>query len=293
MGAGPLDALKVALQYPLPQHALSRLAGRVVRCRWRWFRRLFIGRFVRLFRVDMEEAEQPDIGAYSHFDAFFTRALKPGARPLPRDPGQLASPVDATVSQVGAIDGDRLLQAKGRQFTTEELLGGDAALAAPFHGGQFTTLYLSPRDYHRIHAPLAGRLSTSLYVPGRLFSVNPATTARVPRLFVRNERLVSLFDTAVGPVAVVMVGALLVAGIETVWGGWVTPPRGRRLRRQDHAGPDFAQGDELGRFHMGSTVILLLPPGAGTHWQPGLVPGTPVRMGQPLATVAGGGAFAR
>ncbi len=286
-GGRRLDALKVALQYPLPQHALSRLAGRIVRCRWRWFRSRAIRRFVALFRVDLTEAAEPSPDSYCHFDAFFTRALKPGTRPLPRDPDQLASPVDGAVSRADAVEGGRLIQAKGRDYSVEELLGGDPELATPFHGGRFATLYLSPRDYHRIHMPLDGTLRTSLYVPGRLFSVNPATTARVPRLFARNERLAALFDTPVGPVGVVMVGALLVAGIETVWSGWETPPHGRRLRQRTHDGPHFQRGDEIGRFHMGSTVILLLPPTAEAAWEPGLVPGTPVRMGQPLARLSG------
>ncbi|MGM0477413.1 MAG: archaetidylserine decarboxylase [Pseudomonadota bacterium] len=286
-GNGPLDALKVALQYPLPQHALSRAFGRVARCRWRWFRHWAIRRFVALFRVDLAEAAEPSPESYCHFDAFFTRALKPGARPLPQSPDQLASPVDGTVSQAGTVDGGRVVQAKGRDYSVEELLGGDPERAAPFQGGRFTTLYLSPRDYHRIHLPLDGTLRSSVYVPGRLFSVNPATTARVPRLFARNERLAAIFETPAGPMAVVMVGALLVAGIETVWSGWETPPRGRRVRRREHEGPHFGRGDEIGRFHMGSTVILLLPPEADATWEPGLVSGTPVRMGQPLARLGG------
>ncbi|MFP4606596.1 MAG: archaetidylserine decarboxylase [Thiohalospira sp.] len=285
MSAG--DRLRALLQYPLPQHALSRLAGPVVRCRWRPFKNALIRWFVRRYRVELAEAEHTDPAAYPHFDAFFTRALAPGTRPGPAAVEALASPVDGTVSEAGRIEAGRLYQAKGRHYTAAELLG-DEAEAARYEGGHFITLYLSPRDYHRIHAPVAGRLVGSHYLPGRLFSVNPATTRTVPRLFARNERLATRLETAAGPVGLVMVGALLVAGIETTWSGWVTPPHRRRARQRDHDGPEFGRGDEMGRFHMGSTVILLLPPRAGTEWTPGLTPGTPVRLGQPLAHLATG-----
>ncbi|MGM0413128.1 MAG: archaetidylserine decarboxylase [Pseudomonadota bacterium] len=281
------DRVRAALQYPLPQHLLSRLAGPVVRCRQRTFKNALIRWFVRRYRVELAEAEHTDPTAYPHFDAFFTRALAPGTRPGPSATEALASPVDGTVSELGRIESGRIYQAKGRHYTAAELVG-DETEAATYDGGHFITLYLSPRDYHRIHAPAAGRLVSSHYLPGRLFSVNPATTRAVPRLFARNERLATRLDTAAGPVGLVMVGALMVAGIETTWSGWVTPPHQRRPRRRDHDGPAFGRGDEMGRFHMGSTVILLLPPRAGTDWSPGLTPGTPVRLGQPLATLATG-----
>jgi phosphatidylserine decarboxylase len=225
--------------------------------------------YVRAFRIDLREALEPDPRAYPSFNAFFTRALAPGARPLPADDRHappLLSPVDGTLSQGGPIDGRRLFQAKDRGFDLDALLGGDPGLAARFHGGLFATLYLSPRDYHRIHMPTAGRLRLMRHVPGRLFSVNPTTVAGVANLFARNERVVCLFDTAVGPLAVILVGAIFVGSIETVWAGTVTPNRRGRPSdtRYDETELPLARGAELGRFNLGSTVILLLPRGAAT-----------------------------
>lgn len=281
------DRLFAALQVALPHHLLSGWVHHLARLRWRWLKDLAIARFRRAYRVDLAEAAEPDPRAYPTFNAFFTRALAPGARPVVAGDGEVACPVDGAVSQAGTIAGERVFQAKGRHFGLVELLGGSAR-AAPFAGGAFATLYLAPHDYHRIHMPLAGRLVEMVHVPGRLFSVNPRTTRAVPGLFARNERVVAIFDTAVGRMALVLVGALLVAGIETVWAGLVTPPHGRRVAVRDYRGDDapavvLERGQEMGRFNMGSTVIVLFEPGR-VRWAPGVVPGATVRMGGLLGT---------
>jgi phosphatidylserine decarboxylase len=284
------DRLLCLPQHLLPQHALSRLVGRLAESRNPLVKDRFIGWFARRYGVDLGEAAQPDPRAYPDFNSFFTRALRPGARPLPEQPRVVACPVDGAVSQAGAATDGRLLQAKGHHYRLEDLLGGDPRLAAPFHGGSFATLYLSPRDYHRIHMPLDGRLTTMLHVPGRLFSVNPLTARGVPGLFARNERVVTLFDTAAGPMAVVLVGAVIVASIETVWAGIVTPPSGREIRRWDYppGEVELARGAELGRFRLGSTVIVLFGPDAVTL-ESNLASGAEVRMGRPLGCLSGSG----
>jgi phosphatidylserine decarboxylase len=250
------------------------------------FKAAFITTFMRLFKVNMAEAVESDPLAYEHFNAFFTRAMRPEARPIPADPALLACPVDGTVSQVGVIDHGLIFQAKGHSYTAEQLLGGSRAHAEPFHHGAFATLDLAPSNYHRIHMPVEGTLREMVHVPGRLFSVNPATARTIPRLFARNERVVAIFDTAVGPMAVVMVGAVFVASIETVWAGEVTPPAGRVVRQWHYGAeaPSFRKGEEIGRFNMGSTVIVLFGKDAVT-WAPEFVHGAGICMGQPLATV--------
>lgn len=280
------DRLRAGSQWPLPQHALSRIVFRLTRSRRRWLKSLLIGRVAAHFDVDMSEAAERELAAYASFNDFFTRPLAPGARPLPEDPAAVACPVDGVVSQAGAIHEGRVFQAKGREFTVEELLGGAPDRALPFRGGAFATLYLSPRDYHRIHLPVAGRLVETVHVPGRLFSVDAATTRAVPRLFARNERVAALFDSAAGPLAVVMVGALFVSAIETVWQGLITPPTTRWVRSWRHgdAGPAFARGDEIARFNMGSTVILLFGPGR-VRWSEELLPDAPVRMGRAIGNI--------
>ena len=276
--------LFVALQYLLPQHLLSGIVFRLTRLRLGALTGWLIRGFIRVFQVDMSEARQPDPASYPSFNAFFTRALRADARPLEPAPGAIVSPVDGVISQLGNIESGRLFQAKGRDFGCAELLGGDAGLAACFDGGLFATLYLSPRDYHRIHMPIDGRLGSTIHVPGRLFSVNPTTAAAVPRLFARNERLVCVFETDLGPMALVLVGAIFVGSIETVWSGRITPPRGRQVLRT--AAPDamttLVRGAELGRFNMGSTVILLLPP-ACARWHERLGPGVCIQCGTALA----------
>ncbi|MFN2308861.1 MAG: archaetidylserine decarboxylase [Gammaproteobacteria bacterium] len=277
----PADPLYVWPQYLLPHHALSRLVLTATRCETPWWKQGLIDGFRRRFDIRLDEAQQTDARAYPSFNAFFTRALRPGARPLSERPGDIACPVDGRVSQFGTLRGGRILQAKGHDYSLLELLGGASDLADDFQDGEFATLYLSPRDYHRIHMPLAGRLTDTVYVPGRLFSVAPHTVRRVPRLFARNERLVARFETEAGPMAMVLVGALFVACIETVWAGVVTPPPGPRVRRASFAerAVELARGAEMGRFNMGSTVILLFGKGR-MQWEAGFATGRPVRMGQ-------------
>lgn len=280
------DRLRAASQWPLPQHALSRLVLRLTHSRRRWLKSLLIRRVVAAYGVDLADAAERDLAAYDSFNDFFTRPLAPGARPLPDDPAAVACPVDGVVSQAGAIADGRVFQAKGREFSVQELLGGAPDRALPFRGGSFATLYLSPRDYHRIHLPVDGRLVETVHVPGRLFSVDERTTRAVPRLFARNERVAAIFESAAGPLAVVMVGALFVSGIETVWQGRITPPTSRWTRAWRHGddGPAFARGDEIGRFNMGSTVILLFAPGR-VAWSPELVPEAVVRMGRAIGNI--------
>ena len=288
----PLDAdsvrarLFVALQYLLPQHFISRLAYRITRSRVPLVKNALIRSFVGNFHPDMSEAEQPDPLQYESFNAFFTRALRPQARPYDPDPAVLVSPVDGTVSQIGRLDGSWLVQAKGHAYTLESLLAADLSWAARFRGGAFATLYLAPFNYHRVHMPLRGALRAAWYVPGQLFSVNATTAAGVPGVFARNERVVCVFAHEALTFAVVLVGALLVGSIATVWHGEVTPRavRGCADLPLDAGGAalDLEKGAELGRFNMGSTVILLLPPGS-SEWLPGLAPGSSVRVGQALA----------
>lgn len=281
------DRLFILSQYLLPHHLLSRLIGFAAECRAAWFKDRLIGWFAKQYQVNMSEAQVEDLTAYEHFNAFFTRALKDGARPLDSAPGTILCPADGAVSQLGPIEQGRIFQAKGHSYSVLELLGGDAQVAAPFMGGDFATIYLSPKDYHRVHMPLAGTLKEMVYVPGRLFSVNQTTAENVPGLFARNERVVCLFDTERGPMAVVLVGAMIVASVETVWAGLVTPPK-RQLKttRYDEAARapiNLEKGGELGRFKLGSTAIVLFGP-QQVQWAEGLAAGSPVRMGEALAT---------
>lgn len=279
------DVLKVLPQYLLPQRALSAAMHRFMACPWPWVKNTQIQVVRRLYDIDLREALEPDPGAYRTFNHFFTRALRPEARPL-APPGCVACPCDGTVVASGRVGGGRLLQAKGRDYRLGELLGHDPEMTAALGEALHITLYLSPRDYHRVHMPWDGRLQRMRHIPGRLFSVSPATTRRVPRLFGRNERLVSLFEAPEGRFAVVLVGALFVGSMETVWAGKVTPPYGRQVTDHAYGEVPLARGAEMGRFNMGSTVILLmdLP---GLAWADGLVAGTRVRMGECLGRVAG------
>jgi len=255
--------LSVLLQYALPHRFLSRIVYWATRWTWAPWKNFLIGRVVASYNVDMTQAAQADPFAYPSFNAFFTRALKPGARSAPADRQAIACPADGRISQLGPIRDGRIFQAKDQDFSVAELLG-DGTEAQRYANGQFITIYLSPRDYHRVHAPLAGTLRETLHIPGRLFSVAPVPVQHVPRLFARNERLVCHFDGEQGPFCVVMVGALLVSGVETVWGGVEIPPHASALSRKDWRGKSIhlARLDELGRFNMGSTVIVLLPQGA-------------------------------
>lgn len=282
-----IERLFVAVQYLLPHHLLSRTVGWLARSPIPWIRTTFINAFIRRFKVDLSEAEIEDPNHFATFNAFFTRALKAGARPVVEGTDRLASPADGTVSQLGKLLGSDLLQAKGRYYSLLELLGGDKALAAEFANGHFATIYLSPRDYHRVHMPCDGTLRETRYVPGRLFSVNTATTAAVPRLFARNERLICLFDTATGPMIVILVGAMIVAGIETVFAGQVTP-QSTAITHTDYRNRQaikLHKGSELGRFLLGSTVILLFPEGRAS-FAAALGAGSPVRMGEDIGAVS-------
>jgi len=278
------DPFKAWPQYWLPHHALSRLMHRLTRVRVWWFKDLFIRTFSRLYGINLSQAVVKDIKDFEHFNAFFTRALEPTARPIDHDGRALVSPVDGTISQVGTIEQGQLIQAKGMRYSVARLLVADEKTAAAYEGGRFACIYLSPSNYHRIHMPLQGTLRQMRHVPGRLFSVNPATTRMVPGLFARNERVVAQFDSPAGDLAMVLVGAIFVASIETVWAGEVTPPRGRKLRQWAYTGAEaitLDKGAEMGRFNMGSTVIMLLPPGRA-EWDPTTKAGDTVLMGQRL-----------
>ena len=278
------DRLAVLPQYLLPQRALTTFAGRIASAQAGSLTTALIRRFIARYGVDMSEAANPDITSYASFNDFFTRALRPGARPLSK--ADLICPVDGAVSQFGAIDSDQIFQAKGHHYSPTTLLGGDAALAAQFQNGHFATIYLSPRDYHRIHMPCHGQLRRMVHVPGALFSVNPTTARGVPGLFARNERVVCVFDSARGPFVMVLVGATIVGSMATVWHGLVNPPRTGTLRSWDYAGKPpvkLRQGDEMGRFLLGSTVVLLLPPGP-LHFNADWAPAHPVRLGQAMAS---------
>ena len=276
--------LVTALTWVLPHRLLSSLARSLAYSDNPRTRAWLIDTVTRRFGVDLSEALESDPGAYPTFNAFFTRALKPGARVPDPDPQALLMPADGRVSQCGRIEQGRIFQAKGRSFTAAELLGSEAAARA-YDNGRYATVYLSPKDYHRVHMPWTGRLRETVHVPGRLFSVGPDAVASVPRLFARNERLVCHFDTDFGPMAVVMVGALLVSGVETVWSGEEIPAYGRRITAKDYAdkGIALARFEEMARFNYGSTVIVLLPPGVAAL-TPGLAAEAPVRLGQRLAT---------
>ena len=275
-----MDRLKVLLQYALPKQALTGIAGRVARAERGEATTRLIRRFAARYGVDMSEAENPDLASYQSFNDFFTRPLKPGVRPLAD--ADFTCPVDGAISQFGAIEDRHIFQAKGHRFTTTDLVGGDEALADRFRDGQFANLYLSPKDYHRIHMPCAGRLERMIHVPGALFSVNPVTARGVPNLFARNERVVCVFDSPEhGPFAMVLVGATIVGSMATVWHGVVNEKRSSRTEqwRYDDQDITLEQGAEMGRFLLGSTVVMLFPAGSiafNGDW----APERPVRLGE-------------
>jgi phosphatidylserine decarboxylase len=275
--------LFVWFQYLLPQHALSRLVLRATRVRTPWFKNWLVRGFLKLYPIDMTEAAQADPLNFGSFNEFFTRALKPGARPIAADPMAIACPVDGTISEAGNIDGERLLQAKGRSFSLTELLAAQP-WSRSFEGGSFATIYLAPFNYHRVHMPLRGDLKDTVYVPGRLFSVNAVTASHVPQLFARNERVLTLFDTAFGQVALVMVGALNVGSMATVWAGDITPAARRVMTRLPAQDVSLEKGEELGRFNMGSTVILLFQQDRA-RWLGEVRGGAIVRLGQSLGSL--------
>ena len=273
---------KVFLQYALPHRFLSRLVYRATRWTFAPWKNWLIGTIVRNYKVDMAEAVQSDPLAYQHFNAFFTRKLKPGARRADADPAALLSPADGRISQAGPIEDGRIFQAKGRDYSVAELLGGDEAAAATYRNGRFVTVYLSPRDYHRVHMPLKGTLKETVHVPGRIFSVAPFAVEAIPRLFARNERLVCHFEGEHGPFVVVMVGAILVSSVATVWDGLVIPPYASSIRRKSFEGRGITldRFAEMARFNMGSTVIVLLP--EGTVELDALQPQQTVKVGERL-----------
>ncbi len=266
------DRSKVLPQYLLPKQAITAFGGWVAGSEWGSTTTAIIRWFVSKYQVNMSEAANPDIASYASFNDFFTRALKPGARPLAN--ADLICPVDGAVSQFGAVQGDQIFQAKGHSYSTTALVGGDAALAAKFNSGHFATLYLSPKDYHRIHMPCDGRLTRMIHVPGELFSVNPTTARGVPGLFARNERVVCFFEGQQGPFVLVLVGATIVGSMATIWHGVVNPPRVKEVREWKYGEGQVTlkKGEEMGRFLLGSTVVMLFPPGRlsfNSAWQPG------------------------
>lgn len=280
-----LERILAGFQYILPQHTLSRIVYAFMRSETVWLKNLQIRLISRIAGIAVEEALSPDPGDYSCFNAWFTRKLKPGARTFDPDPAALLSPCDGRISETGTLHGGRILQAKGKDYSLQDLLANDPVCAL-LDGGYFATIYLSPRDYHRVHMPLGGQLQRMTHVPGRLFSVAPYTVRQVPGLFARNERVISIFDTDAGPLVMVLVGAMLVSSTHTVWAGEVTPAKNKDVRSTDYRGEGISldRGAEMGRFNMGSTVIVLLPKGT-VETLPELAAGDAVKVGQRLATL--------
>jgi len=281
------DKLFIASQYLIPQHLLSRAVGCLAEAEMEWVKNPLISLFIKQFDVNMNEAQRKTPAEFRCFNDFFTRELEDGARTIEGDASVLSSPADGAVSQLGEIVEGRVFQAKGQDYCLTELLGGSTERAEPFMGGEFATIYLSPKDYHRVHMPMTGKLREMIYVPGDLFSVNQTTAENVPRLFARNERVVCIFDTDKGPMAMILVGAMIVAAVETVWAGHVAPPR-RELKVSEFGVPvdvTLEKGAEMGRFKLGSTVILCHPKGV-VNWKDTLQAGTPLRMGEAIADLA-------
>jgi len=279
------DRFAVLPQYLLPKKWMTATAGKLASAELGGATTAFIRWFVARYQVNMDEAAQPDIAQYPSFNAFFTRELRDGARPMAQ--ADLVCPVDGAISQCGAIAQDQIFQAKGHSYSTTALLGGDAQLAAQFNNGQFATIYLSPRDYHRIHMPLRAKLQKMVYVPGDLFSVNPLTARGVPGLFARNERVVCVFESRIGPVVMVLVCATIVGSMYTTWHGQVNPPRSRKVRSWDYQTQPIVleQGDEMGRFLLGSTIVLLLPEGKSA-FNADWAAGKPVQLGETMGTLS-------
>lgn len=282
-----MDNLKITLQYLMPKHLISRLVGKLAAARLGWFTHFLINRFIKAYGINMSEAQFERAQDYATFNEFFTRPLKDGIRPLATDSNIIAHPVDGCISQLGPITDGKLVQAKNHNYSLQSLLGGDHSTAAPFQNGDFATIYLAPKDYHRIHMPVKGTLRQMIYVPGDLFSVNPLTAENVPDLFARNERVVTIFDTELGPMALVLVGATIVASIETVWAGTVTPPAGKNVFRWTYPAHGknaitLEKGAEMGRFKLGSTVVLAFAADK-LQFLDGQQAGTVTRMGAPFA----------
>lgn len=280
-----IERILAGFQYILPQHFLSRIVYALMRSEVTWLKNLLIGLISRIAGINYDEALSPDPADYASFNAWFTRALKPGARTFDPDPKAFLSPCDGKISETGCLDESRILQAKGKDYSVQDLLAGDP-VCSQLADGYFSTIYLSPKDYHRIHMPLTGRLQRMIHVPGRLFSVAPYTARHVSRLFARNERVITVFDTDAGPLVMVLVGAMLVSSTETVWAGEVTPTKNKEITVKDYSSENIslAKGDEMGRFNMGSTVILLMPQGA-LKSQNKLSSGDVVKVGQKLGAI--------
>ena len=282
-----MDNFKITLQYLMPKHLISRLVGKLAAAKLGWFSHFLINRFIKAYGINMAEAQFERAQDYASFNEFFTRPLKDGIRPLATDSNIIAHPVDGCISQLGPIVEGKLVQAKNHDYSLQSLLGGDIATAAPFQNGDFATIYLAPKDYHRIHMPVTGTLRQMIYVPGELFSVNPLTAENVPDLFARNERVVTIFDTELGPMALVLVGATIVASIETIWAGTVTPPAGKNIFRWTYPAHGknaitLEKGAEMGRFKLGSTVVLAFAADKLSFLND-QKPGTVTRMGSPFA----------
>jgi len=280
-----LDSTKIFFQYVLPKHAVSLAAGKLAEVRTGWFKELFIKKFAKTYKIDMSNAIEPDLSKYECFNDFFTRAIHLDSRPIDNDKNSFCSPVDGAMSQFGKIEEGRIIQAKGHGFSALELLGGIEEQADFFKNGEFCTIYLAPKDYHRIHMPCDGKLISMTHVPGQLFSVNPLTARSVPKLFARNERVVSLFDTQFGKMAMVSVGATIVGSIETVWAGTITPPSRKEVKEWDYASENISlkKGEEMGRFKLGSTVILLME-NKNWQWDDSIELEADVVLGQRLVT---------
>ncbi|BAJ00448.1 archaetidylserine decarboxylase [Shewanella violacea] len=285
-----MDKVKIALQYMMPKHLVSRLVGKLAAAELGSVTTAAIKWFIKQYKIDMSEAAQSEPEAYKTFNDFFTRSLKSGVRPLSKDQDYIVHPVDGAISQCGPINDGQIFQAKGHEYSSLALLGDQADDAKRFQDGDFATIYLAPKDYHRIHMPLKGTLSKMTYVPGELFSVNPLTAENVPGLFARNERVVAIFETEIGPIAMVLVGATIVASIETVWAGTITPPGGKKVFTWDYPteGPEaltLEKGAEMGRFKLGSTVVMLFAKDALDEFADGVVPKAVTRMGQAFAKI--------
>lgn len=278
-----IERLLAGFQVILPQHFLSRIVYALMRCEITWVKNLLITMISKLAGIDPDEAASPDKNDYASFNAWFTRALKPGVRTFETAPDALLSPCDGRISETGDLRDNQILQAKGKMFSLQDLLANDD-VCTRLLGGYFSTIYLSPKDYHRIHMPIAGELKRMIHVPGRLFSVAPYTARQIDRLFARNERVICIFETDIGPLVMVLVGAMLVSSTETVWAGEITPNKNRKVTVVDYAKGQVSldKGEELGRFNMGSTVVMLLPAGTVENLA-GNEAGDPVRVGQRLA----------
>ena len=280
--------LFIIFQYLIPQHLLSRLIGMLAECQTPWIKNRLIKWFIERYHVDMSQAVYESYQEYKHFNDFFTRALKEGARPVTTDEFSVACPADGAISEIGSIEEGRILQAKGHNYSLVDLLGGDTERASPFTNGKFATVYLSPSDYHRVHMPIKGTLLEMIYVPGQLFSVNQTTADNVSGLFARNERVVCLFETAHGRMAVILVGAMIVASIETIWAGLITPPkRVVKVTKYDQVNREpitLEKGAELGLFKLGSTAIVIFESNS-ILWDETFKAGARTKMGQNLAYI--------